>query len=249
VNNKSIDISIDNYDVEEVANMLSTFGDDRYGYVVTPNVDHIIRVCDDRVFRNIYEEASYVFLDSQFVAMALKLVKGVDVKVCRGSDLTERLLETVMRDDDHLVVVGSSGEQIEFLAKKYRLNNISHYEPPMGFIHDPAAVEECLKAIEAFGPFRFCFLAVGSPQQEILAHKLKASGKSRGLALCVGASIDFVTGSEKRAPLILRQWGLEWFYRLIKNPLRLSWRYLIRGPKIFFLFRHIRFCFRHAKTL
>ena len=39
-------------------------------YVVTPNVDHIIRVCDDRVFRNIYEEASYVFLDSQFVAKA-----------------------------------------------------------------------------------------------------------------------------------------------------------------------------------
>jgi len=61
VNNKSIDISIDNYEVEEVADMLSTFGDDRYGYVVTPNVDHIIRVCDDRVFRNIYEEASYVF--------------------------------------------------------------------------------------------------------------------------------------------------------------------------------------------
>ena len=120
-----------------------------------------------------------------------------------------------MRDDDHLVVVGSSGEQIESLAKKYRLNSISHYEPPMGFKHDPAAVEECLKAIEAFGPFRFCFLAVGSPQQEILAHKLKASGKSRGLALCVGASIDFVTGSQKRAPLILRQWGLEWFYRLI----------------------------------
>ena len=249
MNNKSIDISIDNYEVEEVADMLSTFGDDRYGYVVTPNVDHIIRVCDDRVFRNIYKEASYVFLDSQFVAKALKLVKGVDVKVCRGSDLTERLLETVMRDDDHLVVVGSSGEQIESLAKKYRLNNISHYEPPMGFIHDPAAVEECLQAIDAFGPFRFCFLAVGSPQQEILAHKLKASGKSRGLALCVGAYIDFVTESEKRAPLILRQWGLEWFYRLIKNPLRLSWRYLIRGPKIFFLFRHIRFCFRHAKTL
>jgi len=248
VNNESIDISIDNYEVEEVADMLSTFGDDRYGYVVTPNVDHIIRVCDDRMFRNIYEGASYVFLDSQFVAKILKLFKNVDVKVCRGSDLTEHLLKTVMRADDHLVVVGGSGEQIESLAKKYTLNNISHYEPPMGFIHDLAAVEECLQAIEAFGPFRFCFLAVGSPQQEILAHKLKANGKSRGLALCVGASIDFATGSEKRAPLILRQWGLEWFFRLIKNPLRLSWRYLIRGPKIFFLFRRIKFCFRQAKT-
>jgi exopolysaccharide biosynthesis WecB/TagA/CpsF family protein len=112
---------------------------------------------------------------------------------------------------------------------------LHHIQPPMNFIRDPVAVETCVRQVESLSPFRFCFLAVGSPQQEIVAQQLKARGIARGLALCVGASINFVTGIEKRAPPWMRRIGCEWLYRLSRNPKRLAYRYLVRGPRIFFL--------------
>ena len=97
------------------------------------------------------------------------------------------------------------------------------------------AIEACVREVESLSPFRFCFLAVGSPQQEIVAQALKMRGIARGLALCVGASINFVTGIEKRAPPWVRRIGFEWLYRLSQNPKRLAYRYLVRGPRIFLL--------------
>jgi UDP-N-acetyl-D-mannosaminuronic acid transferase (WecB/TagA/CpsF family) len=105
----------------------------------------------------------------------------------------------------------------------------------MNFIRDAAAVEACLREIEALSPFRFCFLAIGSPQQEIIALKLKERGTARGLALCIGASINFVTGVERRAPIWMQQLGFEWLFRLSQNPRRMAKRYLVRGPRIFLL--------------
>jgi UDP-N-acetyl-D-mannosaminuronic acid transferase (WecB/TagA/CpsF family) len=114
----------------------------------------------------------------------------------------------------------------------------------MDFIRDPKAVEECLSFVEAHSPFRFCLLAVGAPQQEILAERLQARGVARGLALCVGASIDFVTGTQRRAPPWMQRAGVEWLFRLSQNPARLATRYLVRGPRVFALLRRTKFMLR-----
>jgi exopolysaccharide biosynthesis WecB/TagA/CpsF family protein len=82
---------------------------------------------------------------------------------------------------------------------------------------------------------------VGCPQQEILAKALQSRGRARGLALCVGASINFLTGSERRAPKWIQYAGLEWLYRLLNDPTRLARRYLIRGPRIFLLLPRLHF--------
>jgi UDP-N-acetyl-D-mannosaminuronic acid transferase (WecB/TagA/CpsF family) len=119
----------------------------------------------------------------------------------------------------------------------------------MKFIRDAAAVEACLGAIEAASPFRFCFLAIGSPQQEIIAQKLKERDVARGLALCVGTAINYITGVEKRAPYWMQQVGFEWLFRLLKNPRRLAKRYLVRGPRIFPLLWRIEFRQRRPTAL
>jgi exopolysaccharide biosynthesis WecB/TagA/CpsF family protein len=118
----------------------------------------------------------------------------------------------------------------------------------MGFINDPAAVEATLQFIEAQSPFRFCLLAVGCPQQEILARALKVRGKAKGLALCVGASVNFLTGTERRAPRWMANIGFEWLFRLILNPTRLARRYLVRGPRIFLLLRRLKFDLRGVES-
>jgi exopolysaccharide biosynthesis WecB/TagA/CpsF family protein len=242
-------LEIDDYDLEEALTLVSMFGTERFGYIVTPNVDHIIRHYQDHHFRDLYSQASYVLLDSRFLAHTLGLVRRQLLRVCLGSDLTTAILQRVIKPLDAAVLVGGTAEQAQFLRAKFGLKSLTHIDPPMNFIRDPNAVETCLQDIEAVGTFRFCFLAIGSPQQEIIAQKLKERGKARGLALCVGAAINFMTGSEKRAPLWVQEAGLEWLYRLIRDPRRLWKRYLVRGPRIFFLLSRIDFRVRQSTTL
>jgi exopolysaccharide biosynthesis WecB/TagA/CpsF family protein len=121
------------------------------------------------------------------------------------------------------------------------LLHLDHHNPPLGFIDDPTELERCLRFIEESSPFRFCFLAVGSPQQEQVAWLLKVRGRASGLALCIGGAINFLTGVERRAPQWMQRCGLEWAHRLLLNPKRMIGRYLLRGPRIFLMLPKMRF--------
>jgi N-acetylglucosaminyldiphosphoundecaprenol N-acetyl-beta-D-mannosaminyltransferase len=230
---------LDDYDLEGFLQVAAAFGSDRFGYVVTPNVDHLIRFHDDPGFRALYAEAAYVLLDSRFLSHLFRLTKALHVRVCTGSDLTAQLFARVISSEDRVVLIGGSSEHAAYLALQYGLTSLQHFNPPMGFISNPTEVEKCVRFIEACSPFRFCFLAVGAPQQEELANILRARGIARGMALCIGASVNFLTGVEKRAPGWMQRTGLEWLYRLAQDPGRLAKRYLVRGPRVFSLLRLI----------
>jgi len=235
---------LDDYDVDAFIVAAREFGQSRYGFAVTPNVDHLIRLHEDSKFRELYAAARYVLLDSRFLANMLRIATGRELPVCTGSDLTAKLLAEVAAANDRIVVIGGNEQQMSELEARFGFRNLVHFSPPMGFIRDPAAVEACLSFVETHSPFRFCLLAVGAPQQEILAERLQARDVARGLALCVGASIDFVTGTQRRAPRWMQRAGLEWLFRLVQNPGRLATRYLVRGPRVFGLLRKTRFVLR-----
>ena len=226
---------LDDYDLDGFVKLAAAFGTDRFGYVVTPNVDHLIRFHDEPTFRALYADAAYVLLDSRFLSIVFRLAKALRVRVCTGSDLTAQLFKRIIAPDDPIVLIGGNSEQARILATRYGLRNLRHFNPPMGFIRDPRAVETCVEFIESCSPFRFCFLAVGAPQQEALAQMLKARGVVRGLALCIGASVNFLTGVERRAPTWMQRIGMEWLFRLAHDPGRLAKRYLWRGPRVFSL--------------
>jgi exopolysaccharide biosynthesis WecB/TagA/CpsF family protein len=226
---------IDDYDLDEARALAAAFGTERYGYVVTANVDHAIRYYHDARFRTLYSKAAYVLLDSRFLVHVVRFLKWQRLRASPGSDLTHAVFDSVLKPDDVTVVVGGTAQQAEALRARFGLKALHHIDPPLNFIHDAVAVETCLRDIEAASPFRFCFLAIGSPQQEIIAHKLRERGVARGLALCVGAAINYLTGAEQRAPLWMQKLGFEWLFRLLQHPRRLAHRYLIRGPRIFWL--------------
>jgi exopolysaccharide biosynthesis WecB/TagA/CpsF family protein len=161
--------------------------------------------------------------------------------------LTAQLFRRVIAPADRIVLIGCSDAQAQALAAQYGLSALSHYNPPMGFIRDPKEVEACLRFAEAHSPFRYCFIAVGAPQQELLAQSLKQRGVARGLALCIGASVNFITGKERRAPPWMQRLGLEWMYRLASDPGRLAGRYLVRGPRVFSILRRIDIVVREEK--
>ena len=226
--------TLDDYDLDRFTPVAAQFGQRRYGYVVTPNADHLIRLHREPSFRALYADAAYVLLDSRFIAKLLRLTRKVELPVCTGADLTATLLNGVAADD-RLVLIGGSDAQAAHLSSRYGLKQLAHFNPPMGFIRDPAAVESCLRFVEAHSPFRYCLLAVGSPQQEVIAQRLQVRGRARGLALCIGASINFLTGEERRAPLWMQRRGLEWLFRLLQAPGRMARRYLVNGPRAFAL--------------
>jgi exopolysaccharide biosynthesis WecB/TagA/CpsF family protein len=241
-------LDIDDYDLNEARAIVAAFGSDRFGYLVTPNVDHVIRYWDDPQFRKLYAHAAFVLLDSRFLAHTIGLFKRRRHRVSSGSDLTAIVLSSVLKPHDAAVLVGGSVRQAQELRARFGLTALRHIDPPMNFIRDEALVNACLSEIESASPFRFCFLAIGSPQQEIVAHKLLERGVARGLALCVGASINYVTGTEKRAPYWMQKLGCEWLFRLLQNPRRMARRYLVRGPRIFLLLPRIELRLRRQAT-
>jgi exopolysaccharide biosynthesis WecB/TagA/CpsF family protein len=237
----AVTLQLDDFDLPGFLPVAEQFGSERYGFVVTPNVDHLIRYHEEPQFRECYGAATYVLLDSRFAGRLLRLVKGMTLRVCTGSDLTAAVLSGLVASTDRVVLIGTSVAQAQALTEMFKLQDLHHYNPPMGFIKDAAAVERCLEFIENLSPFRFCFLAIGSPQQELIAHELQKRGRARGLALCVGASIDFLTGKEQRAPRWMQEASIEWLFRLLLNPRRLAWRYLVRGPRVFAQMVRFRF--------
>jgi exopolysaccharide biosynthesis WecB/TagA/CpsF family protein len=76
------------------------------------------------------------------------------------------------------------------------------------------------------------FLAVGSPRQEALAAAIRATGCATGTGLCIGASLEFIAGAQRRAPVWMQRAGLEWLHRLGCDPKRLVRRYLMDCPAI-----------------
>jgi exopolysaccharide biosynthesis WecB/TagA/CpsF family protein len=229
----TVPLTIDALDLEQFVEVAARYGSDDLGFVVTPNVDHMIRYRESAEFRAFYADAAYVLLDSQFASTLVRLLYGLRIPVCKGSDLTDALFSRVIQADDVIVLVGASSEQADTLRQRYGLRKLLHHNPPMGFADDPQAVEAVLDFIESASPFRYCLMAVGSPRQEMVSRMLVQRARARGLVLCIGASINFLTGGERRAPQWMQRCGLEWLYRLLQDPRRLAHRYLVRGPRFF----------------
>lgn len=224
---------VDDLDLQTFTQLAASFGEDRYRFVVTPNADHLVRLEADPGFRASYEHADFVLFDSRFLARWMKWTRKLPIRVCPGSDLTAALFREVITCDDRILMIGGDAEQAQQLRSRHGLRDLRQFVPPMGFIQDDHAIRECLEFVEKNSPFRFCLLAVGAPQQERIAALLKERGRARGLALCIGASLNFLTGGERRAPDWMQRAGLEWLYRLLQDPRRLAARYLWRGPRVF----------------
>jgi exopolysaccharide biosynthesis WecB/TagA/CpsF family protein len=207
-----------------------------FGYVVTPNADHLARMIRVPEMRRLYDGALLRLLDSRVVARAA-LLAGLPVpEVVPGSDLTAHLLRNVIDPDEPITVLGMEEEAVAELARRQGLRRIAHHNPPMGFDEDDAAMERAIRFIEQH-PARFTFLAVGSPRQCRVAHAVTRRGRAQGVGLCIGASLLFLSGHERRAPRPVQRAGLEWAWRLALDPRRLARRYLVDSPQVMLLLR------------
>lgn len=195
-----------------------------FRYIVTPNADHILRIVERAPLRAIYNGAWLCLNDSRVLQLLLRL-GGIELPVVRGSDLALELLSSPWIDGKRVVVIGGDERVSRWLQSLPGPAMVHHYNPPMGFIESSDATDEVVDFIARHLP-AVVFLAVGSPNQEIVADACVRRGLRGGIAFCVGAGILMAAGVERRAPPAFRFAGLEWLYRLARDPRRLAGRYL-----------------------
>ena len=205
-----------------------------FRYLVTPNVDHIVRLWrEPEVFVPLYKGSWLSVCDSRILEVMAQ-VSGVPLSAVPGSTLTQQIFDNLIAADEPVNVIGGDAELISELRALYGLKRINHHVPPMGLRENARAVAECARFV-ARHPTRYTFICVGSPQQEMVARACADRGDCVGLGLCVGASLEFLAGRIRRAPAWMQRARLEWLHRLASEPGRLWRRYLLDGPKIFLI--------------
>jgi exopolysaccharide biosynthesis WecB/TagA/CpsF family protein len=205
---------------------------DTFAYVVTPNVDHLVRLHrrqNDAALWSAYRGATLCLCDSR-VVLALARCSQLELSLVTGSDLTARLL--CDGDLQSAAVIGGDARLLNDLAAKYPHLRFFHHIAPGGILHNPQAQVEVAKFVESCSA-GVHFFAIGAPQSELICALIRQRGKAAGVGLCIGASLEFLTGFKRRAPRWMQKAGLEWLFRLASEPARLWRRYLLEGPAIF----------------
>ncbi len=201
-----------------------------FSYVVTPNVDHRVRLKREPGLWPLYHQAGRILNDSRVLARLARM-DGISLPASPGADIVAGLFETVIRPDEPVVIIGGEAQDIAALTARHGLTDVRWHQPPQGLRTKPDAIAAAAAFIAA-NPARFHFLCVGSPQQEMVAAAALARGDCVGTGLCCGASLAFLTGRVGRAPRWMRAAGLEWLHRLASEPQRLARRYIVEGPAI-----------------
>jgi exopolysaccharide biosynthesis WecB/TagA/CpsF family protein len=193
----------------------------------TLNLDHLVKRREDARFRAAYREAELISADGAPVAwLARRQTSGI--RRTTGADLVEPLSRAAAEAGIPIALYGSTLEALqraaEHLARLAPGLAIAHLEaPPFGFDPTSKEAEAAAERIAASGA-RIVFVALGAPKQEFFASHV--SGRMPGLGLvCIGAALDFLAGTQTRAPVLLQRTGLEWLWRLAGNPARFAARY------------------------
>lgn len=236
-NVRFIDLDFSALPLEQVLSEIRRLsGGDRFSYIVTPNVDHVVKLYPrhdndlSAAFRAAYSAAALRLCDSRILA-AMARLHGVRLPLVPGSDLTVRLFQHCFAAGDKIAIVGGAEDTLKRIGHHFAGPLYVQHIPPMGVLNNPAAQDAIAEFIAHQKP-DFILFAFGAPQSEIVAHRCSDAGFG-GVGLCIGASIDFLLGDKKRAPVWMQRAGLEWAFRLASEPTRLWRRYLVDGPRIF----------------
>lgn len=225
-------LCFDNLNVPEVVTkLLDREPDLPFVYVVTPNADHVTRLHRSPGLFQIYEKAWLCLLDSHVISNAARLCHVPAPQVSTGADITTLLLASTTTQT--VAIIGFSPAYLLALRARYPATIFLLHTPPMHLLKNPTAFAAARDfAINTRADFTF--IALGSPLQELLAEAIAAHPSATGIGMCIGAALEFCAGVTPRAPAWMQRAGLEWLHRLVRNPRRLSRRYLIDNPPVLF---------------
>lgn len=209
------------------------------GVLITPNLDHMVKLQKDYGFYRCYQEAEWVVCDSRILWLCSKLLEKPFPEPIPGSSFFTHFYEYHKDDPNCKIFLLGAMDGVALKAQE-RINAkvgrsivVGAYSPSYGFEKKEQENHEIYKMIEASGA-NVVLVGVGAPKQEkwIMAHKDKMPSVKIWMAL--GATIDFEAGNIKRAPKIFQKLALEWLYRIFCEPKRMIKRYF--GDDLIFFY-------------
>lgn len=201
----------------------------RLGFsLFTLNLDHLVKLRQSPSFQSAYRKAAIVTADGAPVAW-LSRQKAAGVERTTGADLLLPLITAAAYNDLPVYLFGSSEAVLERSVEA--LKRHTHGRIRFAGVHAPSAAfdprgpegDEAIARIKETGA-AVCFVALGAPKQEIFSARAVEAGARCGF-ICIGAALDFIAGTQVRAPRLFQLTGMEWAWRLGSNPRRLAARY------------------------
>lgn len=195
--------------------------------LATLNLDHLVKIRRDPAFQAAYARHSHVTADGNPIVWLCGMA-GQSVDLIPGSELIEPVAQLAAEHGVKIALLGATEEALEaagtaLQARIPGLQIATRIAPPMGFDPEGSGADDAIARLRASGA-GLCFLALGAPKQERFAARAQESLPGMGF-LSIGAGLDFIAGTQTRAPRIIRRFALEWLWRLAGSPRRLAARY------------------------
>jgi len=204
--------------------------------VVTTNVDHLLRLGRDVEFRTAYANAGMVLADG-VPLIWLSRLQGTPLKArVTGADFLVEFCRVAAQKGRRVFFLGGLDNVAQLAADVLKkqfpdLIIVGAISPSLGFDQKQEENRSIVETIKSLKP-DVVFVAAGTPRQEkwLSCHRAEF-----GPVVCmgIGAAFDFVSGQKRRAPRLIRNCGLEWFWRLAHEPRRLFRRYIIEDLPFF----------------
>lgn len=248
-------VPFDNLTTAQAVNLIERMvASRRPHYLVTANVDFLVQAQEDVELRRIMFDAHLVVCDGTPLVWASRLLGNPLPERVAGADLVPLLIRLAAEKGYRLFFLGATPEAsnraVENLRRQYpELIIAGHYSPPFSHLLEMDHAEITRRIREARPDF--LFVSFGCPKQEKwIAMHYRSLGVP--VAAGVGATIDFLGGQVKRAPLWMQRTGTEWIFRLIQEPRRLSGRYAkdlwVFGRRILAQWWQLQFRSRKARS-
>ena len=178
--------------------------------------------------------------DGISVVWALKWLNGKKLKKIAGADLFFYEMERLQKKGGSCFFLGSTEDTLQKIKNRAAIDypdvRVGSYSPPYKPEFSEVDSERMIGAVNEFKP-DVLFVGLTAPKQEKWVYK-HYDQLSAGHIGCIGAVFDFYAGNINRAPEWMINLGMEWFYRLFKEPKRMWRRYIIGNVKfIYFVFR------------
>ncbi|GFI62441.1 N-acetylglucosaminyldiphosphoundecaprenol N-acetyl-beta-D-mannosaminyltransferase [Clostridiales bacterium] len=223
-----LEVPFDIYSLEESADLaVKLIGEKGQHIICTPNPEIVMEAQTDRELMGILKSADMVTADGIGVVWASKYSSVRIPERVSGYDLVLKIFERLRDTENGVYFLGGAPgvaqKASEIMKKKYNINVVGVHD---GYFSEKEE-RDMIAEIKKIRP-SLLLVGLGSPKQEKwIYNNLRLTGAN--LAIGIGGCFDVMSGNLKRAPKIFTRLGLEWLYRLIKQPTR--FKRMLKLPK------------------
>ncbi len=188
----------------------------------------------DLLYQEALQKSDVLIPDGISIVFAVKWLTGQKLTKIAGADLFYYEMNRLNQVNGKCLFLGSSTSNLNLITQRAKIEfpfvKVETYSPPFKEKLSTTDNERILEVINKLNP-DVLFVGMTAPKQEKWAYE-NYSNIDAGHICSIGAVFDFYGGTVKRAPLWMINCGMEWLYRLLKEPRRM-WRRYIFGNIIF----------------